>query len=140
MYGRKGWTKPIIKFLESRSDVDGCEYNKEVERPSIYRYYSVPVDVFRWVSEKLPKRNLEDKHNGSPTLSSFLREIDNLEGVAMYVVPHWREDERVTVDGAYVKAERFLTVLERWLNEEDVTFPDEIIYYPEMDAFYVWWD
>lgn len=140
MYAKKGWTKPIIKLLEGRSDVWASEWNKKHGRPSIYRYFFVPADVFKEIGKKIPQRGLEDKQNGSPTLGSFLRDADDLEGVAMYVVPEWREDERVTVDGAYVKAERFLAVLERWLGEDDVVFPNEVIYYPAFDAFYVWWD
>lgn len=140
MYGRKGWTEPIIRFLENCKEVNASEQNKQGEKPSVYIYSYVPVEVFKDVSKRIPRRGLRSRQNRSPTLGSFLRDADELEGVALYVVPGWRHDERVTVEGAYVKGDRFTAVMRRWLNERGVGYPDEIIYYPERDVYYVWWD
>ena len=122
MYGKKGFTRKILKML-----------GKPDDESFGYRSYTISAETLIAIAEKLPKANLDDRQNGSPTLSDFVEFAKKSPDskFKIHVITEVRPDERVTVEGVYFpKGDKHVSELRsKALREPDSESPQ-----------HMWWD
>jgi hypothetical protein len=133
IYNPPGFTDQVLEYLTKN--------NVKLEPGAgIYRAIVNSKQLID-ISKMLPPEQLEERQNESPTFKDFL-EVAMKEPRALfeiYIVPKWRFDERVTVDGVHLPNDPELVdlLLSRALNK-----PDEKVFYNKNNTQYVylWWD
>jgi hypothetical protein len=135
LYGRRGFTDEVLKCL-------GVERNLDYERFGHLYPATVTAEQLLAISKMVPEANWEDRQNEAPSFRAFV-EAAEAEPRAMfeiYVVPEARRDERVTVTGAWLPAER--RDLAEALRSKAKAEPDELMELERMGVRYVrmWWD
>jgi len=118
---RIGFTKKIVPLLEK------YRYNPYNEGILDHMYYvAVPSDVIIKIAGMISKSNVEeDRQNFSPLFKDFL-EVAKREPRALfelYVITWFRGDERVTIDGVLLPADR--EDLKEYLMEKAMQEPEE---------------
>jgi hypothetical protein len=107
----------LAKYGEERSNDFYSDYR---------RYFAVPSDVLIDIANMLPKENIEeDRQNDSPLFKDFLElaKKDPRILFEVYVITSARWDERVTIDGVLLPADR--EDLKEYLMEKAMQEPDE---------------
>jgi hypothetical protein len=138
-YGKKGFTRKVIEVLRE----DLVDWEIRMNWPGLnYRRGRVTSEKLLKAAALLPKVNLGDRQNDSPTLRAFLR-VAREEPRALfevYVIDERRDDERLTVDGALIPADR--QDLVEFLKGRAKAEPDEFGEVEVGGAKYVrmWWD
>jgi len=142
LYGY-GFTRKVIEYLNLEEQMRkwlesiGVKWSPD----DYYRGVATAEQLIK-VAEMIPKANLRDRQNDSPTFRTFL-EVAKREPRALfelYVITEVRPDERVTVDGVLIPADRqdlIKYVLKRALKEPNEMWEEEVngIKYVRM-----WWD
>jgi hypothetical protein len=135
LYGRRGFTDKVLAFLTIMAGEPLEEFGMS------YRVVMTAAELLE-VAKMVPRKNLDDRHNGAPKFRAFV-EVAEAEPRAVfkaYVVPKERWDERVSVDGAAIPADR--PDLVRRLVRRARRGPDEQAVVEVGGAKYVrlWWD
>jgi len=125
----RGFTNRIITYLAQR--------RKLKKSGDIFRATITSSELLT-ISRMIPEDNFHDRQNNAPSFNDFLQSA-TLCGKCLYdiyIVPSSRIDERVTIDGAWIPANRG-DVLAFLINKA-LEKPEEM--YHTRGYIRVWWD
>jgi hypothetical protein len=133
-YGKEGFTRKVLEELREGS-------SRWIEIGEYHRCTATAEALLR-AAALLPKANLSDRQNEAPRLRDFL-EVARGEPRALfeaYVIDWARDDERLTVDGALIPADR--QDLIAFLRKKAKAEPDEFgeVEVGGLKHVRMWWD
>jgi hypothetical protein len=137
---KRGFTKKVLEYLrDTKAELKcySCDYCR-----GDYCSGRVTAEQLLKIAEMVPPENLEDRQNEAPKFADFV-EVARREPRApfeIYIITHVRPDERVTVDGALIPADR--QDLLDWLLSRALGEPDErsAVKLGDREYVRVWWD
>lgn len=95
LYKLRGFTRDLITVLKPYLDYDGGNY---------LHYSDVPAKLILKISKKIPKENLEERQNASPSFKDFVEIAKKYPYVRFecYIITDERDDERISIEGIYI--------------------------------------
>jgi hypothetical protein len=138
IYYPQGFTSPILAYVSSNN----VHVLSTAWTAGIW-IFIVNSEQLLKIAEMLPKKQLNERQNESPTLRSFIA-VAKKEPRALfeiYIVPALRPDERVVTDGAYIPYDR--QELVKFLLKRALAKPDEYDDNAMVSGkryVWMWWD
>ena len=132
---KRGFTKRVLEYLEDVRAELKCYFHD-------YCSGVVTAEQLLKIAEMVPPENLEDRQNEAPRFADFL-EAARMEPRArflIYIITDVRPDERVTIDGALIPADR-QDLVDLLLNRA-LAMPDEsdAVELEGQEYARIWWD
>jgi len=95
LYKLKGFTNKLKEILSPYRDIHTEDF---------ISYSEVPAKVIIEISKKVPKENLEDRENNSPSFKDFVEIAKKYPYTKFecYIITDKRDDERITINGIYI--------------------------------------
>ena len=132
LYKLKGFTNKLKEILSPYEEIDtkseGCIF-----------YSEVPAKVIIEISKKVPKENLEDRENNSPSFKDFVEIAKKYPYTKFecYIITDKRDDERITINGIYIPPVDMKLIEE--IRKKQLAPPEED-FITESGYRLLWWD